>query len=191
MTQTNTNANLAAAEESTTDKTAPASCPLNAPYLQLIPVRYAYVENLAYKKADASKKQIHPTGVRLLRDGWLYVVDTHINRIYEHTLKDGLITARTFKGKLVTDQTRESYDDIVQDKGDEKRLLFKKGHKVYVSYSQVQWSDEKCNQMLKSKERKTFMQEIDLANVSCENITSHLMTREQAEILRTPKRSRS
>lgn len=210
--------NEAAGAASSADKAAPASCPLNANYLQLIPIRYAYVENLAAdynqtKNASAnsskpinntSEKQPtelaeeddditpstqevtvyggpHPIGYRFIRDGWLYTIDDNSQRLYEHVLKDGVIIQRTYKGMLTSPPYRDSYEEIEQEDGKELRLIFKKNHKIYISYSQVEWTDAKCKQMRKRAERKEFMQEIDLANVSCEHIGQHLLTREQAE----------
>lgn len=186
------NPNDAAAAASSADKAAPATCPLNDDYIQLLPIRYAYVENLAgnyehYRQPvvdqagqnstsqncnpaqqqtnDSTQGEPHPIGYRFIRDGWLYIIDDKDNLIREYVLKDGVVVQPTYK-------------DIEPE---ELRIIFKKDRKIYISYSQIQWTDAKCKQMTKRAERKMFMQEVDLANVNCEHVGKHLLTREQAE----------
>lgn len=213
--------NEAAGAANAADKTAPAACPLNDDYIQLLPIRYAYVENLAgnhehydqpvmgqagenttsqnqqqandsTQEGDDAITQLptvtvyggpHPVGYRFIRDGWLYIIDDKDNRIREYVLKDGVIVQRTYKGigPAIYPITRDSYDKIEQEDSKELRIIFKKDRKIYISYSQVQWTTAKCVQMSKRAERKMFMQEVDLANVSCEHVGKHLLTREQAE----------
>ncbi|UYZ85368.1 hypothetical protein MTZ49_07420 [Entomomonas sp. E2T0] len=213
--------NEAAGAANAADKTAPAVCPLNDDYIQLLPIRYAYVENLAgnhehydqpvmdqagENKTSQNQQQAndstqegddaitqlptvtvyggpHPVGYRFIRDGWLYIIDDKDNRIREYVLKDGVVVQRTYKGigPAIYPITRDSYDKIEQEDSKELRIIFKKDRKIYISYSQVQWTTAKCVQMSKRAERKMFMQEVDLANVSCEHVGKHLLTREQAE----------
>lgn len=183
MSRDTNNPNDAAAATSSADKTTPASCPLSSNYIQLLPIRYAFVENLAYQQVSTTdeKQKPHPIGLRFIRDGWLYIVDDKDGRVREYILQDGLVTKRTFKGLELYPTTRQSYDEIEQEDNKELCIIFKKDRKIYVSYSAVQWTDDKCKQMSQRVERKMFMQEVDLTKVSCEHLPEHLLTRIQAE----------
>lgn len=199
--------------------TEPASCPLMADTIQLLPIRYAYVENLDFKDVidkplpetttntnetsttaateDTESEQTyfgatidevivyprpHPIGYRLIRDGWLYIVEVATDsRIYEYVLKDGVVTQRTYKGGTMSNANRSTYEGIEQRTGKDKALVFKKDRVLYVAFSEVQWTNRKCNQVLKTEERKLLMQEIDLRGVNCEHQNDHLITREVAE----------
>ena len=58
-------------------KSAMAECPLMKEKVQLLPLRYGLVERLdpssAIKPPYTLKSR--PLGVRLIRDGWLYIID--------------------------------------------------------------------------------------------------------------------
>ncbi|UYZ85342.1 hypothetical protein MTZ49_07285 [Entomomonas sp. E2T0] len=170
---------VAAASDATPVKEK-ASCPLSADTLQLIPIRYALVENLKTNiKTDEVKS--HPIGYRFIRDGWLYLVDSKDGRLYELKLKDGVIIERTFKGRWLSADVRGEYDKIPQRDNKELALVFKKDRVLYISFSEIQWTNKQCNQMAYKKECEFFMQKVDLIGVDCAHQNEHLLTREKAE----------
>ena len=93
-------------------KVALGVCPLSKPTLQLVPLRYGLVDNLALDPADALpmpyRLSSRPLGVRLPRDGWLYVIDSDTGVLSEYRLLDGLLTQLLLQGTTVTYVVRQT-----------------------------------------------------------------------------------
>ncbi|MHC8319934.1 toxin VasX [Pseudomonas sp. GB2N2] len=166
-------ANLAAAAASKTAIGSPGACPLRKTHVQLLPLRYGLVE----KPFDPGAKLALPyalttraLGIRLLRDGWLYVIDSVTGHLHEYQVLDGLISALLHKGPKVDDDQRSPIEA-------RPALLFSRRSTLYVNFAEVQWTAAKCTQVLDSREeREHFMQVVDLGPVDCETGGMHLLT---------------
>lgn len=169
--------NLAAAAESKSDILGYGMCPLRQPKVQLLPLRYGLVEHAdpagELKLPYTLKSQ--PLGVRLLRDGWLYIIDSGTGHLHEYKTADGVVSALLWQGtEVATDQRGEQ--------STQPTLVFARSSTLQVAYAEVQWTAAKCNRMLKSaEERAHFMQSIPLANVNCETGGKDLLTLQQTE----------
>lgn len=169
------NPNLAP-KSSSDAKATSGACPLMKNKVQLLPLRYGLVERLdpASEVAVPYKLKSRPLGIRLLRDGWLYVIDNSTGYLHEYRVEKGLVTKFLWKGKEADQDKRQG--NLTDD-----RLVFPRGSTLHVSFSEVQWTAFKCSQMLKSRaERDLFMQVVDLAKADCEKGGSHLLTERQA-----------
>jgi hypothetical protein len=161
----------------TDGKCATGGCPHLKEKVQLIPLRYGLVERL-----DPSpelylpyKTTSRPMGIRLLRDGWLYVIDNSTGYLHEYEVKAGAVTKCIWQGK-------EASQDIRTGSAGENALIFTRGSTLHVAYAEVQWTANKCSQMLKSpKERDLFMQKVNPAGADAEKGGKHLLTDKQAE----------
>ncbi|MHC8361319.1 toxin VasX [Pseudomonas sp. LS2P72] len=176
MSQTGKNPN--AVDLPRTDgKCATGGCPQMKQKLQLIPLRYGLVERLD-PSAEISlpyKTVSRPLGIRLLRDGWLYVIDNTTGYLHEYEVKNGVVTKCIWKGKEATQDKRTG-------SAGENALIFTRGSALHIAYAEVQWTAAKCSQMLKSsKERDLFMQKVNLAKGDVEKGGPHLLTDKQAE----------
>ncbi|WP_460064020.1 toxin VasX [Pseudomonas sp. S2_H08] len=161
----------------TDGKCATGGCPHLKEKVQLIPLRYGLVERL-----DPSpelylpyKTTSRPMGIRLLRDGWLYVIDNSTGYLHEYEVKAGAVTKCIWQGKEVSQDKRTG-------SAGENALIFTRGSTLHVAYAEVQWTANKCSQMLKSpKERDLFMQKVNPAGADAEKGGKHLLTDKQAE----------
>ncbi|MCP1518314.1 hypothetical protein J2Y74_002624 [Pseudomonas migulae] len=183
-------ANLAAAAASKTAIGSPGACPLRKTHVQLLPLRYGLVE----KPLDPGSElklpyalTARPLGIRMLRDGWLYVIDSVAGELHEYQVRNGLISALLHKGKTVGSDQRTPIEE-------RPALIFSRRSTLYVTFAEVQWTATKCAQVLDSREeREHFMQVVDLGPVDCETGGTHLLTVEQgrqwlAEIATAPAR---
>lgn len=161
----------------TDGKCATGGCQHMKEKVQLIPLRYGLVERLdpsteiflPYKAAS------RPMGIRLLRDGWLYVIDNSTGYMHEYEVKAGVVTKCIWQGK-------EAAQDKRTGSAGENALVFTRGSTLHVAYAEVQWTANKCSQMLKSsKERDLFMQVVKPAGADVEKGGKHLLTDKQAE----------
>jgi hypothetical protein len=153
------------------------ACPLMKNKVQLLPLRYGLVERLdpAAELSLPYKLKSRPLGIRLLRDGWLYVIDNETGYLHEYRVEQGNVTKFVWQGK-------EAAQDQRQGKSAENSLVFARGSTLHVSFSEVQWTAFKCSQMLKSrKEREHFMQRVELSKATCADGGDHLLTAKQAE----------
>ncbi|MCK2184350.1 toxin VasX [Halomonas getboli] len=152
-------ASLAAYEMSCRDSEEGATCPLLAGKVQLLPLRYGLVEELEPGVAMPYSLTARPLGIRLLRNGYLYVLDDETRQLDEYEFRDfgGTITG----GKLEYETDRT----------------------LYVCFSEVEWTAAKRAQVTESEEdRDTFMQAIDLSGASpVSGGGQHLITTAQAE----------
>ncbi|SFN46887.1 hypothetical protein SAMN04487858_1372 [Pseudomonas sp. ok602] len=171
-------ANLAAATASKARFGTLGTCPLKQSHVQLLPLRYGLVEPIMDSGAELQRPytlQTRPLGVRLLRDGWLYIIDSLDNQLYEYRLDNGMVTELLFKGKAVGVDLRVMCEA-------RPALVFSRKSTLYVNYAQVQWTAAKCHQVLDSAEdREHFMQKVDLGPVNCESGGADLLTVEQAK----------
>ena len=160
-------------------KSAMGTCKLMKGNIQLVPLRYGLVDGTALDPSSEIpvpyKLSTRPLGIRLLRDGWLYVIDSQNGELSEYRLIDGVVSAMLWKGKDVQSDTREQpiHKPV---------LAYSKRSTLYVSYSEIQWTAKKCRQVLKSpSERKFFMQAVDLGQANCETGGPGLLTPALAE----------
>jgi hypothetical protein len=160
-------------------KCALAACPLMKANIQLIPLRYGLVERLAPSSelTVPYKTTSRPLGIRLIRDGWLYViVDKKPDAILrEYRIQDGIVTQLLWtKGEITANKRESNVGEAV--------LVFPRSSTLYVNYSEVQWTAAKCSQVIKHKpEREHFMQKVELVNADPEKGADHLLTPGQAE----------
>lgn len=160
-------------------KCAMGGCSLMKAKIQLIPLRYGLVERLDPSSALTMpyKTTSRPLGIRLMRDGWLYViVDKKPEAVmHEYRIQNGIVTQLLWEKSEITANKRESNVG-------EAVLVFPRLSKLYVNYSEVQWTAAKCAQVIKHKsEREYFMQKVDLTNADPEKGAAHLLTPSQAE----------
>ena len=171
-------ANLAAAAASKAPIIGPAACPLRNTHVQLLPLAYGLVE----KPFDPSTEltlpytlTTRPMGIRRLRDGWLYIVDSLSGELYEYRVLDGVISALLHRGKSVSEDQRSAIEE-------RPALIFSRKSTLYVTFADVQLSAAKCRQVLDSaEEREHFMQAVDLGPVHCLIGGEHLLTVAQAK----------
>ena len=171
-------ANLAAAAASKTAIGSPGACPLRKTQVQLLPLRYGLVE----KPLDPGSElklpyalTARPLGIRMLRDGWLYVIDSVTSELHEYQVHNGLISALLHKGKTVDSDKRTPIEE-------RPALIFSRRSTLYVTFAEVQWTATKCAQVLDSREeREHFMQVVDLGPVDCETGGEHLLTVDQGK----------
>ena len=171
-------ADLAAAAASKAPIIGPAACPLRNTHVQLLPLAYGLVE----KPFDPSSEitlpytlTTRPMGIRRLRDGWLYIVDSLNGELYEYRVLDGVIRALLHRGKSVSEDQRSAIEE-------RPALIFSRKSTLYVTFADVQLSAAKCRQVLDSaEEREHFMQAVDLGPVHCLIGGEHLLTVAQAK----------
>lgn len=147
-------------EQPGTPMDEPASCPL-LKTVHLLPIRYGRVE-VAPADTDPGypySLTSRPLGYRLLRHGYLYVLDADTGELHEYLHEDGKLTG---------------YND--------GKLEYPKQHTLYVCFTDVPLTERKKVQALDSQEERAhFMQRIDLASASPVSGGRHLLTPEQAK----------
>ncbi|HFT8169488.1 TPA: toxin VasX [Pseudomonas aeruginosa] len=152
-------ANLAANEASSSDSHSPSgTCPLMNAKVQLLPLRYGLTEGVdpSAELAMPFALKSRPLGLRLVRNGYLYVIDGGTGKLHEYRIDKGAID------KLLW-QDAEVRADIRSRAVGEPQLVFPRTSILYVAYSELQWTARKCMQVLASpKDREHFMQAVDL-----------------------------
>ncbi|WPN45540.1 MULTISPECIES: toxin VasX [unclassified Pseudomonas] len=173
-----TSANIAALAKSAKDARSPIGlCPLMGRQVQLLPLRYGLVEHLDPSSELPMPLTLNsqPLGIRLLRDGYLYIIDDTTGHLHEYSIEQGQIS------KLLWNSQEVSADKRTAAVG-EPHLIFNRQHTLYASYSEIQWTAYKCAQVLKVKaERERLMQRIDLASACPAAGGTHLLSTPQAE----------
>ncbi|WP_395593564.1 toxin VasX [Pseudomonas sp. B26140] len=171
-------ANTAAMAKPSKDTRVPMGvCPLMNKKVQLLPLRYGLVQHLdpASELSMPYKTKSQPLGIRLLRDGYLYIVNGTTGYLHEYRIEKGQITKLLWNSQEVSGDTRTSSVG-------EPHLVFTRQHTLYASYSEIQWTAFKCSQVLNSKdERKRLMQQLELASACPEKGGEHLLSKQQAE----------
>ena len=160
-------------------KVALGVCPLSKPTLQLVPLRYGLVDNPALDPATALsmpyRLSSRPLGVRLPRDGWLYVIDSATGELSEYRLLDGLLTQLLLKSTTVTEDQRQTSIGP-------PHLIVSRHSTLHVTYAETQWTARKCQQVLNSAEERThFMQAVHPGLTNCQTGGTHLLTPQMAE----------
>lgn len=172
------NANLAAKAASCDDsRSATSTCPLMKAEVQLIPLRYGLTEwvDPASDLPMPFTLKSRSLGIRLVRDGFLYIIDNSTGYLHEYQVEQGAITKLLWKDAEVRADTRNNAIG-------EPHLIFPRSSKLHVAYSELQWTARKCTQVLASREeRDYFMQMVDLKQADPQQGGSHLLTRDQAE----------
>lgn len=172
------NANLAANAASCGDsRSATSTCPLMKTKVQLLPLRYGLTERVdpSTELSMPFALQSRPLGIRLVRDGFLYIIDSSTGYLHEYRIKRAAITKLLWKGTEVRADVRSSA-------AGEPHLIFPRSSKLYVAYSELQWTARKCTQVLAGpKDREHFMQAVDLRQADPQRGGTHLLTRQQAE----------
>lgn len=156
-----TSANTAALAKNAKDVRVPmGTCPLMNEKLQLLPLRYGLVEHLdpAGELPMPFKTTSQPLGLRLLRDGYLYIIDEAFGYLHEYRIEQGQISKLLWNSQEVFGDTRTSSIG-------EPHLVFARKQRLHACYSEIQWTAFKCSQLLKSSdERKRLMQPVTLAS---------------------------
>lgn len=160
-----------------------ASCPLTAEKLQLIPVRYALVEKDKSDGTLTTQKLNRPIGLRFLRNGWLYVYNEKTKLFHEYNIQNAVPWSNTYTGGKMDGSMDDGSDYTRVATSNSRRLIFEKtGCTLYISYSEVQWSPKKCNQIIENVDtRKRYMQQVTLNGVDCGYQSKHLITKEKAK----------
>ncbi|MDY7560602.1 hypothetical protein QN382_00885 [Pseudomonas sp. 10B1] len=170
-------ANLIAKSRSHDSASAGGACPLTKTTIQLLPLRYGLVEHLT-PPSDLPMPhtlQSKAMGIRLLRDGYLYVVDSSSGFLHEYLIEQGSLSKLLWDGAEVASDVRQ------HAVGNESTLIVPRNNAVYVAYSEIQWTAYKCSQVIQSAtERERFMQRVNLASASSERTAKHLLTESQA-----------
>ena len=160
-------------------RTSLGVCPLMKSSVQLVPLRYGLVDNPGLEPsgeiAMPYRLSARPLGFRLLRDGWLYVIDDSTASLSEYRVREGLVSEMLWQGSAVSADVRDGPINA-------PTLIYPKTSTLYVTYSEVQWTAKKCRQVLESPgEREHFMQAVDLSKAHCEAGAPHLLTHDMAE----------
>ncbi|WP_375140007.1 toxin VasX [Pseudomonas viridiflava] len=150
------------------------TCPPPTHNIQLLPMRYGRVERLQSQHDSALYTGLkRPLGLRLLRDGYLYVIDESSGYLHEYRVEQGVPTKLLWQGPEVV-------QDIRQNTTGEHALIFAKDTTLYVAYSELQWTAAKCAHVLGSAaDRFYFMQKVDLAEADCLEGGVHLRVEKQ------------
>ncbi len=139
-----------------------ATCGMCKDTVVLLPVRYGLVEKLSppAKMKMPYSLLTHPLGLRLVRPGFLYLIDSRTQHLHEVSIGDGVVETLLFKGRTVTADARASFI------AEPAQMVFaRKGH-LHVAFSELRWTVAKCNLMLAfESEREHFMQFVELPGV--------------------------
>ncbi|NAP06996.1 hypothetical protein B1F73_23405 [Pseudomonas syringae] len=151
-----------------------SNCPLMGTKVQLLPLRYGRVERLHNPSdTDGYRDLKRPLGLRLVRDGYLYVIDESSGYLHEYRLESGVPT------KLLW-QDREVAQDVRQTTIGEHTLIFARDTTLHVAYAELQWTAAKCTRVLDSAaDRFYFMQKVNLAEADCQQGGVHLRVEQQ------------
>lgn len=158
-------------------KSALGVCPLRKPKVQLLPLRYGLVERLDPAAALSLPYQTtsRPMGIRLLRDGWLYVIDNTSGYLHEYRVENGEVSQFVWQGNEASQDHRQGMET-------QHVLLFSRATTLHIAYSEVQWTAHKCSKMIDSRpDRDHFMQCVDLSRADCVKGGAHLLTDAQAK----------
>ncbi|BFT64568.1 toxin VasX [Pseudomonas moorei] len=170
-------ANIAAMAKSAQDIRSPMGlCPLMGQKVQLLPLRYGLVEHLdpSSELTLPLKLNSQPLGIRLLRDGYLYIIDSGTGYLHEYRVEQGQISKLLWQGPEVAGDTRTTSVG-------EPHLVFARRHTLFASYSEIQWTAYKCSQVLKdAAERERLMQRIELAKACPDRGGADLLSLRQA-----------
>ncbi|SKB06964.1 hypothetical protein SAMN05421862_1303 [Pseudomonas extremaustralis] len=177
----NKNRNLAAADQAAQcqfgheDLSSPvAACPARQPEVFVVPARYAMAEQAA-EHADfqpSSPPQSHPMGLRRLRAGYLYLWHA-----------DGPLAryAVAVDGLLVEQPLTQPHAAIVR--GEKAGIALNKSTDAWMLYSEMPLSNDACERLKKSDERRIRMRQVGLVDVAKRLSARHCPPLEQASAL--------
>ncbi|CAM3524560.1 hypothetical protein BZK31_28090 [Pseudomonas floridensis] len=150
------------------------TCPLMGDKVQLLPLRYGRVERLRSQQDTQRYARLkRPMGLRLLRDGYLYVIDESSGYLHEYRIENGVPTKLFWQGCEVT-------QDVRQSSTGENTLIFARDSTLYVAYAELQWTAAKCAHVLGSADdRHYFMQMVDLSEADSQKGGVHLRVESQ------------
>lgn len=150
------------------------TCPLMGKKVQLLPLRYGRVERLGSEvDAQPYKDLQRPIGLRLIRDGFLYVIEDSTGYLHEYRVENGVPSKLLWRGQDATQDERSNA-------AGEATLVFPKDSLLHVAYSELQWTAAKCAQVINSSpDRFYFMQQVNLATANCESGGKHLRVEKQ------------
>ena len=134
-------------------------CPVPTSDIQLLPLRYGLIEPHETRQQAPAPYALkaRPVGLRLMRSGYLYVLNHTTDQLHEYCIEEGSIT-------------------------DAPPMVFPRNSVLYVNFSQTQWSLKKCAQVTDSPaDRLHFMQRIDLGTAPFLEGGEHLYTRSMVE----------
>jgi hypothetical protein len=138
----------------------PASCPL-LQTVHLLPIRYGRVE-VAPADTDPGypySLTSRPLGYRLLRHGYLYVLDADTGELHEYLHENAELTGHN-GGKLE----------------------YPVSHTLYVAFSELAWTARKKAQVLGDpQERDALLQKVGLSSASPLSGGEYLLTLDQAK----------
>ena len=162
------------AREHVDSHSRPNTCPAPTNNIQLLPLRYGRVERLGSKPDSKIYARLkRPLGLRLLRDGYLYVIEERSGYLHEYRVENGVPSKLLWKGAEVV-------QDIRQNSTGEHALVFPNDSILHVAYSELQWTAAKCAQALgNAADRFYFMQKVDLAKADCLKGGVHLKVQKQ------------
>ncbi|MHC8352938.1 toxin VasX [Pseudomonas sp. RT4P38] len=83
----------------------------------------------------------------MLRDGWLYVIDSVTGHLHEYQVLNGLVSALLHKGAKVDSDRRTPIEE-------RPALVFSRRSTLHVTFAEVQWTAAKCVQVLDSREER-------------------------------------
>jgi len=169
-------ANLIAKSQDADEPGTGGFCPMMMNTVQFLPLRYGLVEDLQPPSIFPMphKLQSQKTGIRLLRDGYLYIVDDASGYLHEYRVEQGSLSKLLWKGPEVR-------SDIRTNAIGEPDLVFHRRSTLYVAYSEFQWTAYKCAQVIDQRaERELYMQRVDLEKVDTEFPGAHLLTEKDA-----------
>ncbi|MFO8141274.1 MAG: hypothetical protein R6T87_05170, partial [Marinobacter sp.] len=159
LTDDRTSNDLLCWEQPGTPIDEPASCPLLKTVF-LAPIRYGRVEvapadtDSGYPYSLASR----PLGYRLLRHGYLYVLDADAGELHEYLHEGGKLTGHN-----------------------DGKLEYPVSHTLFVGFSELAWTARKKAQVLDDpQECDALLQRIDLASASPLSGGKYLLTPDQA-----------
>lgn len=167
---------LVASAQDVDELDAGGMCPLMSNTLQLLPLRYGLVEHLQPpgKLSVPHQLQSRQIGIRLLRDGYLYIIDDSSGYLHEYRIEQGSLSKLLWKGAEVR-------ADVRTHSIGEPELVFSRRSTLYVAYSEFQWTAFKCSQVIgRLPERQHFMQRVSFQQVGCEDAGEHLLEERQA-----------
>jgi|GEM_PF-4536041 len=174
----------AAAASSANAQGGAKACPLKKNKIQLLPVRYALVEQKTVHPAIASNHaaniKYRPVGIRLIDEtSYLYLI--HSKRpdiIHAYQLAENGVVAKLEQKGLTSASDKEEF---VYQESDSTIVVSRSGS-VQVLYSRTKISPKLQGQLLRSsKLRQKMMQSCQLGSFDCQNGSRHLLPPEQLE----------
>lgn len=162
---------LAALASSKQDSLGHSVCPLRQMDVQLLPLRYAVVNQLdpSCELSMPYSLSSRPLGLRPVRDGWLYLFNSQTARLDEFRLHDGHIS--------------RAEQPVAQPHGlDGAHLIYPRSSTLWVCYCEVQWTAQQLHTAVASREdRERYMHKVELSRIDIDTGAKDLLTPQQAE----------